>query len=462
MLTSIRSRFLIILVPAVLGTWLFAAIFSFFETREEVEQLLDTQLALSGRVMLAMAKQEIAKRGSLPAFSDEWANSAVLSTDYWQLGEDYEKQMAFQIWIKPNTLILRSENAPASAMTRTTIEGFSVEIINNKHWRVFSLHSEDSKVQIHIGEEEDIRGHLTSVIVWKTLIPLLASLPLLAALIWFGVGQGMAPLTQMAKDISQRRSNELRPIDDDQTPKEVQPLVKAMNRLFSQFKAAFDMERRFTADAAHELRTPMAALKVHAEMALQTENEDQRRQSLRQAVRGVNRSTHLVEQLLTLARLDPDTSVASSRRFDLFITCESVISDEATVALEKDMEIGLSGTRGKFIAGNQDAINVLTRNLVDNAIRYTPEKGKIDVNVKRQDNYIILIVADSGPGIPPDERERVFQRFYRQLGNTSPGSGLGLSIVSRIAELHHLDVMLKDSPLGGLQVEVWFVADDGD
>ncbi|MDH5228796.1 MAG: ATP-binding protein [Gammaproteobacteria bacterium] len=459
MVPSIRRRLLILLLPAVLGLWLLSAVITYFDTRIEVEKLLDTQLASSGRVLLALTLHEVLEQRLLGG--GDAPQGETIPQDFWQLGHPYEKKMVFQVWINQNVVALRSENAPLKKLSNIDT-GFSNILLNNEEWRIFSVQTEDAMLRVQIGELTEIRHNLANAVVWRTLVPLLLSLPFLAMIIWVGIGRGMSPLQTIASEMRIRRPSNLQPIDDTVVPNEAKDLTKSLNLLFSHMKAAFDTERRFTSDAAHELRTPLAALKTHAEVALKAIDADEKQQALRQVVRGVDRSTRLVEQLLTLARLDPDSGVKDIRRFDLFIVAETVIGDEVPIALDKNIEISLAGTRGKFVKGSSDAISVLLRNLVDNAIRYTPENGTVEVNIQRDDDSIILSVSDSGPGIPEAERELVFKRFYRQLGNKSPGSGLGLSIVTRIAELHNLDIKLNEANLGGLQVDVIFPASDAE
>ncbi|MCF6298828.1 MAG: ATP-binding protein [Thiomicrorhabdus sp.] len=283
---------------------------------------------------------------------------------------------------------------------------------------------------------------------------------MLGIFIWFGIGQSLQPFKKISQQLSQRKTIDLSSIDENNIPNEVRPLTSSVNQLFAQMKTAFDTERRFTSDAAHELRTPLAALKTHAEVALKADNYEEQRKALSQVVQGVNRATRLVEQLLTLARLDPDTGFSNIRRFDLFIVAEDVLSTQAILAIGKNIEISLAGTRGKFVAGNSEAIGVLMRNLIDNAIRYTPRDGEVEVSIARKKNTIIWTVADSGPGIPVEERGKIFNRFYRSLGTKESGSGLGLSIVTRIADLHYLTIQLNTSKMGGLQIDILFSAKD--
>ncbi|MDH5545751.1 MAG: ATP-binding protein [Gammaproteobacteria bacterium] len=457
MFHSIRRRLLLILLSASIGLWLLAAVFSYLDTRIEVEKLFDAQLAQSGRVMLALSMHEVMEQRLLGKLSG--TVTETIREGIWQLGHNYEKKLAFQIWINDDILAMRSDNAPDVHMTRS-VEGFSEELVGGNTWRMFTLQSEDGDITIHIGEMNDIRHKLANGVVMRTLAPMIMILPLTGFVLWYGVGQAISPLRRIAEEMRNRRANDLRHIDADYLPDEAKTLAASLNNVFDQLQSAVETERRFTADAAHELRTPLAALKTHAEVALQAATEEEKKQALRQVVRGVDRATRLVEQLLTLARLDPDTGKANVKRFDLFIVAEQVISDEAAIAIEKDIEISLNGTRGKFVHCNGDAVAVMMRNLIDNAIRYTPEGGVVEVSIIRFDDKITFRVSDSGPGIPAEDRERIFQRFYRRLGTKSPGSGLGLSIVSRIIDLYGLNITLDEAVLGGLQIDVQFKAMD--
>lgn len=454
---SIRRHLLLLIIPAIFGIWLFATIISFFDTHYEVEKLMDARLAQVGRVLLAISSHELLEQRLLG--SESQPTTEVVDQEKWQLGHPYEKKIAFQVWLNKTTLALRSDNAPTIPIT-SKIEGFSSVERDDIEWRAFSLQTNDGLISIHVAEQNDIRHNLANAVVWRTLVPVFFALPFIGIIIWYAISRGMNQLKRIAFDLGERRHSNFTPIAETHIPEEVKPITEALNKIFEQIKTAFDMERRFTSDAAHELRTPLAALKTHAEIALAASNDNERRQALRQIVRGVDRATRLVEQLLTLARLDPDTGLANTKRFDLFIVAERVISDEAPIAIEKNIEISLNGTRGKFVYCNADAIAVLMRNLIDNAIRYTPENGEVSITILRNDEYITLRVSDSGPGIPPDQREKIFQRFYRLLGTKTPGSGLGLSIVSRIVELYKLKIELGDADIGGLQIDVVFKAMD--
>jgi len=457
MITSIRQRSLTIIVPIVAVTWLVFAFLSYHDTKEQIGNFFDVQLAQSGQVLLAMSMHELVEQRLLGE-TNEPVVQAVNPT-LWNNAGAYENQIAFQVWLHNHTLTLRSENSPEKPMSKKR-NGFDNVLMFNKNWRVYSTSTNDNIIHVQVAMQIGAQDQISKTISERVIIPLLFLLPILAWFLWHGIKLSLRPIKQISSDLTRRKSNDLSPINEHKAPTEVRPLTAAINQLFGQLKTAFDTEKLFTSDAAHELRTPLAALKTHAEIALQAKQPDEQQKALRQVIQGVNRATRLVEQLLTLARLDPDTGFTNIRRFDLFIAAENVLSNEAHLAINKNIEISLTGTRGKFVAANYDAICVLMRNLVDNAIRYTPKGGEVEVSINRKNHYITLSIADSGPGIPETERSKIFNRFYRSLGTKESGSGLGLSIVTRIAELHHLDISLDTAKLGGLQIDITFTAKD--
>jgi len=468
MLQSIRSRLLAILIPSALFIWLCSAIFTYFDTQKEVTQIWDARLAQSAQILLDLGMLATAEHYT-PLLDNNLSNEQLsnkplaskplLTKNFIELVHHYEKKVSFQLWSSQNTLILRSKSAPTTPLS-STLEGFSDEILASKHWRVFSTQSDNGLIRVQAAELQEMRDELVFSLVSHTMLPLLITIPLLGLALWLAISIGFLPLTRVTNELQSRSPKDLQKIDTEDVPDEILPVTMALNRVITNLQEAFNAERRFTSDAAHELRTPLAVLKTHAEVALHAIEQEERNNALRQLVRGVNRATRLVEQLLTLARLDPETSLKEAKRFDLFIVAENVISEEALIALDKNIDISLNGTRGKFVFGSSSAISVLMRNLVNNAIRYTPKNGFVKVSITRLHETITFSVADSGPGIPATERQKVFERFYRQLGTKVPGSGLGLSIVTRIADLHDLSFELDESEFGGLLINVIFKAMD--
>lgn len=295
--------------------------------------------------------------------------------------------------------------------------------------------------------DKELAEHLIETL----LAPLLFGLPLLAAWIWFATRRGLAPLDAVAAEVGSRAPERLEPLALTAAPREIRPLLDALNDLFARVERTLDGERRFTADAAHELRTPLAALAAQAQVALRARDAAERDHALAQILAGSQRAGRLVEQLLTLARLEPAAGLTGDAVDLAVLASEACVSHGAT-ALEKDVALELEAPAHCPLRGNADMLRILLRNLVDNAVRYTPRGGQIRVVVGERAGKPVLEVGDSGPGIPAAERANVLRRFHRLAGQEIEGSGLGLSIVARIAELHGARLELDDGmPVDGLR-----------
>jgi len=365
----------------------------------------------------------------------------------------YQRRLVFQVLDHEGAVLLHSAGAPAA--TLASREGYSDVQLNGEKWRVLARWDADGEYQAQVAERHAPRGELARHIALRMLLPALAALPLLALLIWLGVSKGLAPLGRIARDVASRAPQHLAPLDIQQSPREILPLVEALNGLFGRLNQALENERRFTADAAHELRTPLAALRVQAQVALRAQEDSERRHAIEQVLEGTDRATHLVEQLLTLARLDPDTARATHQPLDLRVVATEILSALAPAAVAKRIELSLTEGSPVMVQGDAAILGVLLRNLVDNAVRYTPEGGTVTVAVNSDHGSAVLEICDTGPGILPEERGRVLERFYRGLGTGQSGSGLGLSIVKRIAQLHGGELHLGEGAGGkGLKVRV--------
>lgn len=442
-MNSLRLR-LVLLLSAVLGaTWVVAAWFSHIEARHEVDKLFDAQLAQSAQVLLGTTRHELHERSERQHADDDIP-----------VVHDYEQRLVFQIWDE-NGLLLRSETAPNAALA-DTVAGYGNVTINGRSWRVLTRWDNHHRFMIQVAEPQDGREKLARHIALKMLLPTLLALPVLAMLIWFAVGTGLIPLQRLKSEVKQRTAERLEPIATAGVPDEVAPLAQALNDLFARLQYAFEGERRFTADAAHELRTPLAALKTQAQVAMRVTDEAERQTALENVLRGVDRATHLLEQLLTLARVDPEAAATGHEPLELRALAANVLANLAPFAHDKKIELSLEdGPAGK-LTGNPAQLTVLLRNLLDNAVRYTPEGGSVSVLIK-QDQNTVLEICDTGPGIPEQEKAQVLERFYRIPGNTAEGSGLGLSIVRRIAELHGAVLTLENgADESGLLVRVSF------
>jgi two-component system sensor histidine kinase QseC len=428
-MNSLRLRLLILLFVGLGVAWLVAAWFTHAESRKEIDRLFDAQLAQSAQVLLGTTRHELHER--MESGDDEIPNS-----------HEYEQKLAFQIWDNSD-LLLRSSTAPANVMASNK-EGYSDTMINSEPWRVITRWDVRHEFMIQVAEPMAARESLARHITLKLLIPSFIALPTIALLIWFGVGAGLKPLQQLSREVKQRTANRLEPVAMDGVPEEVAPLTQALNDLFSRLQQAFEGERRFTADAAHELRTPLAALRIQAQVALRSTDDSERHVALQNVLRGVDRSSRLVEQLLTLARVDPETIAINFKKVDLYVLALAAIADLAPLANVKQIKLTLEEGMSLSVLGDDNLLRLLLRNLLDNAIRYTPVGGRVTVTLHNIEGGAID-VKDSGSGIPSTEREKVLERFYRITGNGEEGSGLGLSIVRRISELHGTRLELKDN-----------------
>lgn len=451
---SIRRRLLITLLTTIAIAWVISAITSYFDAKDEITELFDAQLAQSAKAILSLTTHELEEQRS---FAGSNSLTEAISQKAWShTGHHYEHKLALQVWVDDRKhLALRTEDAPDTPLSNKD-NGFSDIVLENTRWRVFSIADVAQPITIKIAENYQIRDALTNHIALRVLAPVFVTLPLLATLIWFAVGRSLSPLNRLAKEVKNRKPLQLESVEANSAPIEIAPLVHSLNNLFERLRAAFENERRFTADAAHELRTPLAGLKTQAQVALRATDDESRRQALAQLITAVDRTSHLVQQLLTLARVDPDTGIVDHMPVKLGELASCAVAELAHLAISKNIEISMEDQGQVITEGNEDALGILIRNLVHNAIRYTPDDGTVEVTVRTVEKHAVLTVNDSGPGIPEDERDRVMKRFYRRPGSTGEGSGLGMSIVVRIAELHHATVELKTSRLGGLQVDVSF------
>ena len=442
---------------------------SYQDTIHEVEELFDAQLAHSSRMTLSLALTEV-KRGDISELqrmiflnklhfdeNNDENTSEHEGKEELEEGHYYESKLAFQVWDTHGNMLLRSDNAPLEPLSNIN-KGFSNQVINSIQWRVFSLWSRKHKYLVMTAERHDLRMDLIHKITLKLLLPFLLLLPVLALLLWFAVGKGLLPLKRIADEVQSRDERFLDNIDTSNVPKEVLPLVEALNKLFSKIQQSFEKERRFTSDAAHELRTPLAALKTHAQLAKSSNNDKDLQHALTQLDTGVNRANHTVDQLLALAR--SESGAANQQTFktiDLHAISTQVAADIACFALDKNIELSVQDKGAINIQGSSTGLSMLIRNLLDNAIRYTPENGAVRIEFSHTKDANIIHVIDTGSGISGDaEKEKVFERFYRGEDMIQSGCGIGLSIVKQIADQHNARIKLNDAAEKGLDISVSF------
>lgn len=388
------------------------------------------------------------------------ANSKVRNDiiDYLRKTQPITKQkFLFQVWGKKGELLMHSSE-PINISLKDAGLGFSDQVIKGDHWRIYSTYDQKLEAKIVVAELYNLRRELADDIARSNANILLITYPVFGLLVWFIISLALRSITRVTTEISNRASTFLEPVQLTEIPIEIKPLVAELNQLFVRLKLAFERNKRFAADAAHELRTPLAALKTHAQVALKSDNELDRNKALQKVIESVDRSSHVVAQLLTLSRLGEEETLTDVKPIDLHKLATEIIAYLAPHALEKNIEIELTPPPAEpIVLGNDTAIGILIRNVVDNGIRYTPPHGEVKVSIIDTGTQIIFRVSDTGTGIPAELRERVFERFYRILGTKASGSGLGLAIVSQITALHHASIHLSTPPNGlGLQFDVAF------
>jgi two-component system sensor histidine kinase QseC len=329
---------------------------------------------------------------------------------------------------------------------------------DGESWRVFAARGAESDVQVYVGEQESARNDIVLAMLRGMLLPMALALPILAALLWWAVHRALVPLRTLSHTLGQRAPNALNPVVVPDVPAEMQPLVAELNGLLARIERMVQSERRFTADAAHELRTPIAAIRAQAQVALGAGGDAaQRDLALHTTLAGCDRAAHLVDQLLALARLEAGATAPSKESCDLRTLAQQVAADLAPAALARgqDLELDAQGDAGSSVCAPAAWLTMLLRNLVDNALRYSPDGARVLVRVVCMPERVVLEVHDSGPGMASADLKRLGERFFRVLGHSQPGSGLGWSIVRRIADGTGAQVVVQPSALlGGLQVQV--------
>lgn len=447
---SIRQRLLFGLLTLMIILCSITLLKNYFDTRHEIQELFDAELAQAARVLLELSGHELYEQLAYNAQHEE----GTAENEPTQIHK-YQQEIDFQIWTANGRLAVRSDKAPNTPFTSID-EQFSDRIFNNERWRVYSLTNEEGSIRVQVGQHYEQREQLSNSISIRLITSFGIMLPLLALLILISVGRAMAPLKKIADQIEHRQIDNLQPVSLHEVPQEAQPMIKALNSLFQRLHLAFENIVLFTANAAHELRTPLAAQKLHAQVAMQTDDAETRKDALSEVVLGVDRATALVEQLLTLSRLDPEGALQESDTADLYKITEEKIAELVPQALDKNLEISLDAKLNSIVNGKKEMLGILVRNVVENAVRYTPQDGIVEVCIAAQKNKVLFRVADSGPGVSPVEYDNLFKRFYRVQGNQQEGTGLGLAMVQRIAEIHHTTVTLGESKYNGLQVDIYF------
>jgi len=437
-MSSIRRELLVWLLIGLSIAVGAAAIGTYLRARVEANALFDHQLQ-------AMA----ASLGGAP-FAAAPVEGSDSSTD--------DDALVVQIWDRNGVRLYLSQ--PRRTLPQHAQLGFNDVHTDEGDWRVFSALAGNQVVQV--AQPMQARSALAASMALRTIVPLLVMLPVLGLIIWLVVDKGFRPLDRVVAAVAKRSSTALEPLAEGGLPSEVTPLVRALNALLDRLRGALAAQRTFIADAAHELRTPLTAVHLQAQLAERAATEDERRGALADLKAGRERATRLSEQLLTLAREEPGVPEKPLRPVDLRALARDAIQALAPLAAAKSIDLGLveapPESASPIVSGDADALSTLVSNLIDNAVRYTPARGRVDVATLAQAGTVALTVRDTGPGVAEAERSRIFDRFHRGVGGER-GSGLGLAIVKRIAERHGARIDLAEGIGGaGLGVTVRFPA----
>ena len=360
-----------------------------------------------------------------------------------------------QVWTADGVRIF--ESAEQAALPQLAVLGFADVRARGTTYRVFSMQT--SGLVIQVAQDMAARRNMAGALALRTIAPVALMAPLLMLVVWWVVSRSLAPVARVRKQVASRQADDLSAVSEEDLPDEVRPLVQELNLLFERVRHAFDAQKHFVADAAHELRSPLAALKLQVQGLQRAPDAAARDLAVSRLVAGIDRATRLVEQMLALARHEASMAAgAKPQPVDLAEVARLAISDAVAAAQARGIDVGVShADAGAVVNGQPEALRMLLRNLIDNAVKYTPEQGRVDVGIAMNGSAAELSVDDSGPGLPEEERARVLDRFYRSGEPQAPGSGLGLAIVKSIADLHGATVVLAASPsLGGLRVLVRF------
>jgi len=437
---SLQGRLLVLVLGLVLTAWLATAALTWIDVRHELDELLDSHLAQAAALLVVQQGSEIE--------DDHRVDAPTLHR--------YAPKVAFQVFHE-GRLALRSSNAPAEPMLAFSgrpADGFKTIDIAGTAWRVFATHGRERDVRVFVGEQVESRSAILWAVLRSSLGPMLFAIPLLALAAGFAVRQGMAPLRLLGRTLARRTPDALQPIAVNGAPSEMAPMLDALNGLFRRIAELLESERRFTADAAHELRTPIAGIRMQAQVALGATADRERSHALHATLQGCDRATRLVEQLLTLSRLESGAEHARVT-VDAAALARQVVAEVAPLALGKQQIVEVDAGSPCPVQGDATLLSVLIRNLVDNAMRYSPPCAVVKVAVSNERGAVRLTVEDSGPGMSPADIDRIGERFFRVVGSGQDGSGLGWSIARRIAAVHRAAVRVtRSESLGGLSVEV--------
>lgn len=433
---SLRARLLLLLFVAIMLTAVAQALVAYRTARAEADDIFDYH----------MQQMAMSLRSGLPVNREEAASADPR--------DDEKVDFVVQVWTADGLRVFQSNRH--AALPDRAVLGFSNLPVNGTTYRVFSMQSKSQTIQV--AQDMAVRREMAGALALRTVAPIVVMAPLLMLVAWWVVSASLTPVSRVRRQVAERQVDDLTEVSEAGLPDEIRPLVHELNLLFGRVRQAFDAQKNFVGDAAHELRSPLAALKLQVQGLQRAGDDATRAVAVGRLTAGIDRATRLVEQLLILARQQASAATGTKLQpVGLADIARLAVADTTTTAQARQIDLGLRHADEGEIAGQVEALRILVRNLVDNAIKYTPPGGTVDLEVRRCADRLVLTVDDSGPGIPAHERERALDRFYRVAGTQATGSGLGLAIVKSIAEMHGATLSLDASPrLGGLRVEVGF------
>jgi len=430
---SLRGRLLWFLLAAITIAALAQASIAYRTALRDADQIFDYHMQ-----QMAMALRSGAPLSNLEA-------RAGIDTDA------ENSDLLVQVWTPDGVQVFRTVSR--ARLPQRAVLGFSNVQANGTTYRIFSVQTSAQTVQV--AQDMAVRRNMAGSLALRTVGPIAVLMPILMLVVWWVVSRSLEPVARVRSQVAARQADDLSPVSEAGLPDEVRPLVHELNLLFGRVKTAFEAQQHFVADAAHELRTPLAALKLQVLSLERAGSAEAREVAVARLTAGIERATRLVEQLLVLARQEATAAGgAGAQSVALADIARRTVGDMAGLAKAKGVDLGLQQADEVVVEGQADALNIMLRNLVDNAVKYTPAGGTVDLSVCAGKT---VVVEDSGPGIPAEERERVFDRFYRIAGSEAAGSGLGLAIIKAIAERHGATLTLGQSErLGGLSATIQF------
>lgn len=436
-----------------------------YQTKHEMNEIFDPQLTHSAFLLFDLLGESVVnidqENEHLPVIYHNFngkQGSKKSSSSHSPEDTDfiYENKFAYQVFNDSGKLLIKSSSAPNTPFTNKSL-GFSSILINQEKWRVYSLYDSDLKFWLYVAEDESLRDEISDEISAQIPLPALIISPFFFLLVILCIRIALAPLKQLVSSINKRDIRSLDVITLNTEPKEIKPVVDAINALILRVEDALSRERRLTADTAHELRTPLSVVLIHAQNALNNHSEQERISALKALEKGVKRVARLLEQLLTLSKINPETMPTKS--INIYQLTQQTIAEMAIKVMQKHQEISLHCDKQTEIIqseGNDFLLEILIRNLIDNASQYTPQHGEIKLTISHDTQHLSIFIEDSGIGVEPAFYSKITERFYRQDQQQGKGAGLGLTLVNNIVQYHQGILSFEKSVLGGLMVKVRF------